>query len=222
MLLGGWGTGSWARSPARLQGPSEPQVSPTLALVWGWGDTSGESGKAWLPLSPQWLVPLAWALLGFYLMGASGRAVLDLTFPMPCHVTHQGNVVTVLLIRLTNYFWSFLWAWHLVSEPRGNLGSSVTRLGRRRPPSRQGPAPGPVTHWAAGSCVPRPVSGPGLRRPSLGSLLARPPTAPPSAQPESALAGLGQPWLPGHRTRGFWHTRCAGSPGAAGPASLSG
>lgn len=44
--IGRLGDGLQAGSPARLQGLSEPQVSPTLAVVWGQGDASVGSWKA--------------------------------------------------------------------------------------------------------------------------------------------------------------------------------
>ena len=48
--VGRLGDGVLGWESARLQGPSEPQASPTLALVWGWGDTPGWG--VWEGLAP--------------------------------------------------------------------------------------------------------------------------------------------------------------------------
>ena len=64
--------------------------------------------------------------------------------PAKEHFHHLSGPWAVLSVLI----WSFLWAWHLVSEPRGSLESSVTGLGRRRPRSGPGGCPGPVTLWA--------------------------------------------------------------------------
>ena len=77
---GGWGPGlGVGPSPGAIRAPGKPHAGPGLGLGRHLG--VGGSGKAWLPSSPPWLVPLAWTLLGFCLMGASGLVVLGLTFP---------------------------------------------------------------------------------------------------------------------------------------------